>query len=183
MIKKIIFMLVCCFMSIGAVWAEEITPDQAAAVRWVQSQSTSVSDGLALDIVKTVYEKAALLGLEASLIFAIIKAESGFKTNATSKHGAKGLMQVLYKVHRSKFNGRSPYNATASIDVGTQIFRECISRSRNTMKALGCYLGGNPKKYAKIVLDNKHEFDRTVVIDVMTRDLPYVPMTLIAQLD
>ena len=44
---------------------------------------------------KQVTEISSEYGLEPALVYAIIKAESGFKPNAVSQAGAVGLMQLL----------------------------------------------------------------------------------------
>lgn len=43
----------------------------------------------------TVTESAFEFGVDANLILAVIKAESGFDENALSSKGAKGLMQIM----------------------------------------------------------------------------------------
>ena len=43
----------------------------------------------------TVRACAAELGLEEELVYAVIKAESGFKEDASSRAGAVGLMQLM----------------------------------------------------------------------------------------
>ena len=105
----------------------------------------------AITVVDSVYKYSEAYGLQPSLLFGLIAAESSYKRKAVSKEGAAGYTQILAKYHKDKLKGRNKFHTEANIDVGAQVFASCMSKSNgNFNKALGCYNGTNsPKKIAK----------------------------------
>ena len=80
--------------------------------------------------------------ISASLLLGLIAKESSFNKNAISTHGAVGLTQVMPRYHQDKIKGRSLNNIKTSIEVGSRVLRDCLTRSKgNTRLALGCYNG------------------------------------------
>lgn len=83
--------------------------------------------------------------LDPMLILAVMSVESSFNPRARSAKGAKGLMQVLARVHAEKFE---PYGGIArvydplvNIRVGARILREYIEREGSVRAALKSYVG------------------------------------------
>lgn len=105
----------------------------------------------AVNVVEYVYEYSEAYGLQPSLLFGLIAAESAYKRRAVSKEGAAGYTQVLAKYHKDKLKGRNVFRTKVNIEIGARIFSECMTKSNgNINKALGCYNGTNsPKKIAK----------------------------------
>ncbi|MBR0075954.1 MAG: lytic transglycosylase domain-containing protein [Synergistaceae bacterium] len=86
------------------------------------------------------------------VIASIIVRESGAKTNAISKGGDYGLMQVRYKVHSDKVkSAKDLFNIKTNIDIGTKIFAGYYARQKTLYGALYRYSGGN-KTLAQRVL-------------------------------
>ena len=67
------------------------------------------------DIVR---QHAETYDLEPSLVFAVIHAESGFNSNAVSRAGASGLMQII----ESTADWLAPQIPLEDFDYGAQIF-------------------------------------------------------------
>lgn len=66
-------------------------------------------------------------GIDEDLIKTIIKIESNFNPNVTSKSGAKGLMQLM-PINIKAYNVSDPYNIEENIDAGTKHIKEYLDR-------------------------------------------------------
>jgi soluble lytic murein transglycosylase-like protein len=123
--------------------------EQEASVEWVKNNAhDNISDTHAHKIVINAYAQAFSKNLNPHMVLSIIKNESGFRDNVKSHEGALGLMQVIPKWHRDKFQGRSPTNSVVSIEVGTTILSDCLDKfNNNHFKSLNCYSGGGGNKY------------------------------------
>lgn len=132
---------------------QQLSPEQAAAVDWIyKSSKTRYKPSHVAGIVRSVYAHAKRYHVDPTRILAIMRVESRFNANAVSKHGAKGLMQVMARVHRDKLKGRSPFNPDTNVEVGTMIYSGYLDKAKgNQTKALLSYVGGNDYKYPKLV--------------------------------
>lgn len=95
-------------------------------------------------------------GLETSIVFSLIKAESSFEKNAVSRPGAVGLMQVMPSTANdiSKELKYFDYNLKTPKDniiIGTYYLKKRISTTGSLYKALASYNGGigNVRKWEK----------------------------------
>lgn len=96
----------------------------------------------AFEIVKAVKETSALIGVNSSLLLAIIETESSFRKHASNDKGkAIGLMQV----HTSS-NKKVSYSIQENIFTGATIFYEFWLRTKSTNTALQMYNCGNKYK-------------------------------------
>jgi hypothetical protein len=87
------------------------------------------------------YAKAR--GLDPSLVKAVITAESGWNPNATSKAGAKGLMQVMPEHFKY---GENPYDPGTNTAVGTRILAGLMKKyNGDKEKALAAYNAGEER--------------------------------------
>ncbi|WPM06305.1 flagellar assembly lytic transglycosylase [Borreliella sinica] len=95
-------------------------------------------------------------GIETSIVFSLIKAESSFEKNAVSKPGAVGLMQVMPATANdiSKELKYFDYDLKIPRDniiIGTYYLKKRISTTGSLYKALASYNGGigNVRKWEK----------------------------------
>lgn len=97
-----------------------------------------------IDEVEFACEKTQL---QESLIFAIIKAESSFDSNALSNKGARGLMQILPGTagYVAKLNAIEEYDLYFPKDnilIGTYYIKYLIDKFDSIEYALLAYNGG-----------------------------------------
>ena len=125
-------------------YEQEVEIEKKAAVHWIlEKYSKNVTFTQATNIVDLVYEFSEVNQLNPYLVLALIENESGFNHKARSSYGAVGLMQVVPRYHRTKLKNRNPTIKSVSIEVGSQILKEClISGKGNTRNGLKCYSGG-----------------------------------------
>jgi hypothetical protein len=89
-----------------------------------------------------IQEAAALHGLPASLIRAVIQTESQFKPDAVSRVGAQGLMQIMPKTARH-LGIEDPLDPRQNILGGTKYLSTLLQRFKgNTARALAAYNAG-----------------------------------------
>ena len=138
--------------------------EQDLAVKWVRkSTNETITDKDALKIVKEAYANAYSKQINPLLVLAIIRNESNFRANAKSKDGSRGLMQVIPRWHKDKLAGRDALNVTTSIDVGTQILKNCMVKSKGVVfKALSCYSGGGGKPYYDKVMKFQYALNQSL---------------------
>ncbi|QNA88527.1 transglycosylase SLT domain-containing protein [Massilia sp. Dwa41.01b] len=96
-------------------------------------------------LVSTAYTTAHEMKLDPLLILAVMAIESGLNPFAESPMGAKGLMQVMAKVHHDKFEEvggtQAALNPVANIRVGAQILKDYVKRTGSVEGALKTYVG------------------------------------------
>ncbi|MEW6067270.1 MAG: transglycosylase SLT domain-containing protein [Nitrospirota bacterium] len=89
-----------------------------------------------------VYEKAAIHGIDPSLIKAVIQAESNWNSTAVSKKGAMGLMQIM-PVTASKLKLHNPFSPEENIEAGIRYLKYLIERFKGDLTlALAAYNAG-----------------------------------------
>jgi len=91
-------------------------------------------------------------GVPPALIAAMIKVESNFRHNVTSKAGAAGLMQLLPSTAK-QFNVTNLYDPEQNIRAGALYIKSLLDHfSGNLMLAVAAYNAGpiNVKKYSGI---------------------------------
>ncbi len=105
-----------------------------------------------------VEEAAALYNVEANMIYAIIKAESGFCETAVSAVGAMGLMQIVPdtflfdirdKIGMADASSSTLFEPRANIQAGTYYYSYLFSYFDSTVESLAAYNAGmgNVKKW------------------------------------
>ncbi|MEA5097345.1 MAG: lytic transglycosylase domain-containing protein [Burkholderiaceae bacterium] len=116
--------------------------------RWVThwlAKRYRVANDAANMLVSAAYTTAVETKLDPLLILAVIAVESRFNPFAESPMGAQGLMQVMSKVHKEKFDDhggvRAALNPVANIKVGSQILKEYVDRSGSIEGGLKSYVG------------------------------------------
>lgn len=96
-------------------------------------------------LVSTAYTTAHEMKLDPLLILAVMAIESGLNPFAESPMGAKGLMQVMAKVHQDKFEqvggAKAALDPVANIRVGAQILKDYVKRTGSVEGGLKTYVG------------------------------------------
>jgi soluble lytic murein transglycosylase-like protein len=83
--------------------------------------------------------------LDPTLILAVMAIESGFNPFAESPVGAQGLMQVVTKVHRDKYETYgghlTAFDPVTNLRVGVKVLQDCIKRGGSIEMGLRFYVG------------------------------------------
>ena len=94
------------------------------------------------EIDKYVEELAAKHHVDPALIRAVISAESGYNTGATSRKGAQGLMQLMPGTAQ-QLGVRDAYNPKQNLEAGVRYLRALIDKYDGDLdKALAAYNAG-----------------------------------------
>ncbi|MBN8510661.1 MAG: lytic transglycosylase domain-containing protein, partial [Burkholderiales bacterium] len=142
-----------------AVHPRELTRPQAAVAHWL-ARRYGVAQEPVGRLVQEAWEIGQRVGLDPTLILAVVAIESRFNPFAQSPMGAQGLMQVMTRVHGDKyepFGGtHAAFDPVSNLRVGVQVLRECIARAGSLEEGLRWYVGagvnGNDGGYKDKVL-------------------------------
>jgi len=136
---------------------------QAGISRYLARKYHVSADAIAL-MVQEAYLTGREVGLDPSLLLAVIGVESGFNPFAESGVGAQGLMQVMSKVHSAKFEGfggtRAALDPVANIRIGAFILKDCIRRGGSVRDGLRLYVGSTTEEDGGYGLRVMQEKDR-----------------------
>lgn len=142
-------------------------PRQKPLARHI-ARTYRIAEDAADRLVATSFDAAKAYALDPILILAVMAIESRFNPIAESEMGAKGLMQVMSKVHFDKLDphggAEMVLDPRTNILVGAQILRECIDRAGGLEAGLQWYNGApnDPQRpYADKVLG---EYDRLAAL-------------------
>lgn len=159
------------FCNANAAEAQQLSPEQEAAVSWVMDQTArgfTLTQERAEIIVVTAYKFATERKLDPHHLLAMMRVESRFNPKARSSEGAVGLMQVMPRWHKAALAKRDPTDPVVSIEVGSQIYYDCLNRSEgNVRQAVKCYSGG-ALKYYQLVEGHKKRLMRHIVAQLFT---------------
>jgi soluble lytic murein transglycosylase-like protein len=117
---------------------------QQFVTSWLSKRYRVAGDAANM-LVSTAYSTAREIKLDPLLILAVMAIESGLNPFAESPVGAKGLMQVMAKVHHDKFEQvggtKAALNPEANIRVGAQILKDYVTRTGSVEGGLKSYVG------------------------------------------
>ena len=117
---------------------------QQYVTNWLTKRYRVAGDAANM-LVSTAYLTAHELKLDPLLILAVMAIESGLNPFAESPMGAKGLMQVMAKVHHDKFaevgGQQAALNPVANIRVGALILKDYVKRTGSVEGGLKTYVG------------------------------------------
>jgi hypothetical protein len=141
----------------------ELTRQQAAVASWLSRRYRVAAEPVAR-LVQEAWFVGQRVGLDPTLILAIMAIESSFNPFAQSPVGAQGLMQVMTRVHDDKyqpFGGRlTAFDPVTNLRVGVQVLKECIARAGSLEAGLRFYVGAANLEadggYAHRVLTEQH---------------------------
>jgi len=134
---------------------------QKSIMRYITRKYRLSKDAVEL-VVSAAYETGREMNLDPTLLLAVMAIESGFNPFAESVMGAQGLMQVMSRIHRDKFEDfggvQAALNPVANLKVGALILKDCIRRGGSIEAGLGLYVGagmGDDRGYGAKVLREK----------------------------
>jgi soluble lytic murein transglycosylase-like protein len=81
---------------------KELTRQQAAVAHWISKRYKVAPEPISR-LVQEAWVLGGKVGLEPTLLLAIMAIESGFNPFAQSPVGAQGLMQVMTRIHDDKY--------------------------------------------------------------------------------
>ena len=117
---------------------------QAAVAQWL-ARRYKVAPEPVSRLVLEAWSVGQRLGLDPTLILAVMAVESSFNPFAQSAVGAQGLMQVMTRVHDAKYEAfggvRAAFDPVANLRVGVQVLKECIARAGSLDAGLRAYVG------------------------------------------
>lgn len=91
------------------------------------------------DAIKSASSK---YGVDESFVKAMIKQESSFNPNTTSRAGAKGLMQLM-SYNCTEYGVKNPYNIEENVNGGVKYIKDLLDKfDGNKQLALSAYNGG-----------------------------------------
>jgi hypothetical protein len=122
----------------------ELPKQQAAVAFWLSKKYRVAPEPLGA-LVAEAYEVGRQTKLDPTLILAIMAVESGFNPFAQSTVGAQGLMQVMTRVHTSKYErfggALAAFDPVTNLKVGVKVLQECIARAGSIEGGLRHYVG------------------------------------------
>jgi hypothetical protein len=122
----------------------ELPRQQAAVAHWIARRYRVAPEPISR-LVKEAWSVGERVGVDPTLLLAIMAVESSFNPFAQSSVGAQGLMQVMTHIHNEKytaFGGRfAAFDPVTNLRVGAQVLKECISRAGSLEAGLRWYVG------------------------------------------
>lgn len=127
-----------------AIDPKALPRQQAAVANWL-SRRYKVAPEPVSRLVQEAWAVGHRVGLDPTLILAIMAVESSFNPFAQSPVGAQGLMQVMTRVHDDKYEAyggvRAAFDPVSNLRVGVQVLKECIARAGSLEAGLRYYVG------------------------------------------
>jgi soluble lytic murein transglycosylase len=131
-------------------------------VHFLKDKNVKLSDSKLESMAGTVYQESRLYDLDYRLVLAIIKVESNFRFNATSRDGATGLMQI--KPSLAKFISKSTgveyrtakdlHEPDSNIKLGTYHISKLMEDFENVHAALHAYNVGANRAQKRLIKES-----------------------------
>jgi hypothetical protein len=114
----------------------------AATAASAYTGGSTASKGLTPELRRTFEQLSAKYGVPVGLSLAVARAESGFRSDATSPAGAQGLMQLMPSTARG-LGVTDPYDPAQSAEGGIKYLKGLLGRFHGDAKlALAAYNAG-----------------------------------------
>jgi hypothetical protein len=127
-----------------AVDPSELNRQQAVVAQWLSRRYRVAPEPVAR-LVQESWSLGRRVGLEPTLILAIVAIESSFNPFAQSPVGAQGLMQVMTRVHDDKYEpfggNHAAFDPLTNLRVGVQVLKDCIANAGSVEGGLRHYVG------------------------------------------
>lgn len=171
---------------------KELTRQQALVAHWISKRYKVAPEPISR-LVQEAWVLGGKVGLEPTLLLAIMAIESSFNPFAQSPVGAQGLMQVMTRIHDDKYQAfggnHAAFDPVTNLRVGVLVLKECIARAGSLEQGLRYYVGAanlpDDGGYAgKVLAEQAHlrnvMMGRAVAVNapiiVPTNPLPVVPV-------
>jgi Transglycosylase SLT domain len=122
----------------------KLSAPQAAVTRWISRRYKVAPEPIGR-LVQESWDVGQRAGIDPTLILAIMAIESSFNPFAQSSMGAQGLMQVMTKIHDTKYEAfggnHAAFDPISNLRVGVQVLKECIARAGSLEGGLRFYVG------------------------------------------
>ncbi|OLN33474.1 lytic transglycosylase domain-containing protein [Desulfosporosinus metallidurans] len=114
---------------------KQVNSNQGACVSQTKGENVG-------SLENVIYSMGQKYGVDPSLIKQVVKAESGFDSNAVSPAGAMGLMQLMPGTAAS-YGVQNAYDAVQNLDGGTHFLKDLLDRFEgNIPLSLAAYNAG-----------------------------------------
>ncbi len=127
-----------------AVDPSELNRQQSVVAQWLSRRYRVAPEPVAR-LVQESWSLGRRVGLEPTLILAIVAVESSFNPFAQSAVGAQGLMQVMTRVHDDKYEAfggnHAAFDPLTNLRVGVQVLKDCIATAGSVEGGLRHYVG------------------------------------------
>lgn len=122
----------------------ELSRQQSAVAFWIARRYNVAPEPISR-LVQEAWVMGKRVGMEPTLVLAVMAVESGFNPFAQSHVGAQGLMQVMTRIHHDKyaiFGGQNAaFDPVTNLRVGVQVLVDCIRRAGSLSGGLKYYVG------------------------------------------
>jgi hypothetical protein len=122
----------------------ELSRQQANVAYWIARRYNVAPEPISR-LVQEAWAVGHKVGMEPTLVLAVMAIESGFNPFAQSHVGAQGLMQVMTRIHQDKyaiFGGQNAaFDPVTNLRVGVQVLKDCIRKAGSLEGGLKYYVG------------------------------------------
>ena len=122
----------------------ELNRQQSAVAFWIARRYNVAPEPISR-LVQEAWVVGKRVGMEPTLVLAVMAVESGFNPFAQSHVGAQGLMQVMTRIHHDKyaiFGGQNAaFDPVTNLRVGVQVLVDCVRRAGSLTGGLKHYVG------------------------------------------
>ena len=119
----------------GLPATKQVNNNQEACVSQAKDENVG-------SLENVIYSMSQKYSVDPSLIKQVVKAESGFDSNATSQTGAMGLMQLMPGTAAS-YGVQNAYDPTQNLDGGTHFLKDMLDKFKgNVPLTLAAYNAG-----------------------------------------
>jgi soluble lytic murein transglycosylase-like protein len=125
------------FLDIGTAQIAEVSTEKLPEKPVVDAPKP-----VKMDIPAAITAASDKHGIDADLLYSVIRAESGFNPRALSNKGAQGLMQLMPGT-ASQLGVRDAFDTQSNVEGGTRYLRELLDRYHYDLaQALAAYNAG-----------------------------------------
>jgi len=151
----------------GAAY-DEYMSDVETLSGFIKAQNYNISSKMAFRIASALKHYSIKYGVPFDLAVAVAHVESHFDPEAKSSYGARGLMQVVWRVHSALLRANGILNEEILFQPEYGAAAGCLLLSRylkdndNVQTALGRYYGGDKNVYWNRILRSLNSYQNHI---------------------